>query len=47
MATVLIMSANMAPLDLRYKGYGVMISIHDVINKILLYDLSYTVDVVR
>ena len=52
MVTILMMSAKMATLGLLKikvfwnKGYGVIISIHDVINKILLHDLNYIVVVV-
>ena len=30
----------------RNKGYGVIISLHDVINRILLHDSNYILDVV-
>ena len=46
MVTVLMISVNMATLDLRNKGYDVIIFIYEVTNKILSHDLNYTVNVV-
>ena len=52
MVTVWMMPAKMATLALlkikvfRNKGYDVIISIYDVINKILLRDSNFIVDVV-
>ena len=52
MITVWMMPAKMATLALlkikvfRNKGYDVIISIYDVINKILLRDSNFIVDVV-
>ena len=52
MVTILMMSAKMATLGLLKtkvfwnKGYDVIISVHDVTNKILLRDSNYIVDVV-
>ena len=52
MATVLMMSAKMATLDLFEikafwsKAYDVMIYVHDVTNKFLSRDSNYIVDVV-
>ena len=52
MVTILMMLAKMANLDLLKvkvfwnKGYDVIISIHDVNNKILSHDSYYIVDVV-
>ena len=52
MVTILMMSAKMATLGLLKikvfwnKGYDVIISVHDVTNKILSRDSNYIVDVV-
>ena len=52
MVTILMMSAKMATLGLFRnkvfwnKGYEVIISVHDVTNKILSRDSNYIVDVV-
>ena len=46
MVTVLMISVNMATLDLRNKGYDVIIFVYKVTNKILSHDLNYTVNVV-
>ena len=52
MVTILIMSAKMATpglLKIRVfwnEGYDVMISVHDVTNKILSCDSNYIIDVV-
>ena len=52
MVTILMMSAKMATLGLLKimaflsKGYDVIISVHDAINKVLLHDSNYIVDVV-
>ena len=52
MVTILMMSAKMATPGLRKikvfwkKGYDVVISVNDVINKILSRDSNYIVDVV-
>ena len=52
MVAILMMSAKMATPDLRKikvfwkKGYGVIIFVNDVTNKILSRDLNYIVDVV-
>ena len=54
MVTILMMLAKMASLDLlkiklfwRYfKGYDVIVSVHDVPNKILSHDWNYIVGVV-
>ena len=52
MVTILMMSAKMATLDFLKtkafwkKGYDVIISVHDVTNKILSRDSSNIVDVV-
>ena len=52
MVTILMMSAKMATpglLKIRVfwkKGYDVIISVHDVTNKFLLYDSIYIIDVV-
>ena len=52
MVTILIVSAKMATLGLlkikvfRNKGYDVIISVYDVINKNLLRDSNFIVDVV-
>ena len=51
MVTILMMSAKMATLGLLKikvfwnKGYDVIISVHDVTNKILSRDSNYIVDV--
>ena len=45
MVTILMMSAKMAILGL-LKDYGVIVSLHDVANKILSRDSDYIVDVV-
>ena len=47
MVTVLMISVNMATLDLRNKGYDVIIFIYEVTNIILSHDLNYAVNVVR
>ena len=52
MVAILMMSAKLATLGLLKikifwnKGYGAMIPVHDVTNKILLRDSNYFVDVV-
>ena len=52
MVTILMMSAKMATLGLlkikviRNKGYDVIISVYDVINKNLLRDSNFVVDFV-
>ena len=52
MVTIFMMSAEMATLDLHKikvflnKSYGVIISVHNVTNKILPCDSNYIVDVV-
>ena len=52
MVTILMMSAKMATLGLLKikvfwnKGYDVIISVHDVTNKILSSDSNYIIDVV-
>ena len=52
MVTILIMSSKIATPGLRKikvfwkKGYDVIISVNDVINKILSRDSNYTVDVI-
>ena len=52
MVTIMMMSAKTATLGLfkikifRNKGYEVIISLHDVTNKILSRDSSYIVDMV-
>ena len=52
MVTILMMSAKMATLGLLKikvfwnKGYDVIISVHDVTNKILSRDSNYIIDVV-
>ena len=51
MVTILMMSTKMATLGLlkikifQNKDYDVIVSVHDVINKILSRDSDYTVDV--
>ena len=53
MVTILMTSAKEATPGLlkvrifRNKGYDVIISVHDVSNKILSRDSNYTIDVVR
>ena len=52
MVTILMMSAKMANpglLKIKFfwkKGYGVIISVHDITNKILSRDLNYNVNVI-
>ena len=51
MVTFLMISAKMATLGLKMKvfwnkGYDVIISVHDVINKILSPDSNFIVDVI-
>ena len=52
MVKILMMSLKMATLGFLeikvflYKGYDVIMSVHDVTNKILLRDSNYIVDVV-
>ena len=52
MVTILMMSAKVATLGLlkikvfRNKGYGIIISVYDVINRNLSRDSSFIVDVV-
>ena len=51
MAAILMMSAKLATLDLLKikifwnKGYDVIISVHDVTNKVLSHGSSYIIDV--
>ena len=49
LVTILKMSAKMATLDVKIKvfwnkGYGVIIFVHDITNKILSLDSNYIVD---
>ena len=51
MVTILMMSAKVATLDLKFKvfwnnGYYVIISVYGVTNKILSHDSNYIVDVI-
>ena len=51
MVGIFMMSAKLATLGLlqffKNKGYDIIISLHDVTNKILSRDLNYIVDVVK